>query len=251
MTEQVPTGGQEGGAEPPPAQAPAPERPPWLPEKFASPEQLAQAYAELEKKLGQQSAQKPAQAPQPAQAPPPSPEQEAQVAQAGLSLDALEAEFFDRGSLSEETYKAAEAKGLSRAFLDGVVAGRVALVHQQAAELMEVVGGKEEWERVASWARANLGPRELRTFNEAVERGSMELAKLAIRGIHARYVAATGRQPNLVGGAATPGADGYRSQREAIEAMRDPRYAKDPAYRAEVEARIRVSNPFAARVIAG
>jgi hypothetical protein len=269
MTEQAPAAATEAAPEPTPAPAAVqptapeavqqpqePQRPEWLPSKFSSPEQLAKAYLELEKKLGQQGAPKPA-APAPAAVQPtapnaaaPTPEETLQVVQAGFNLEALEDEYFEKGRLSDETYRKAESKGLSRAFLDGVLQGRIALVERQGRELMDVVGGPEEWSRIASWARANLTEKELRTFNEAVERGSMELTKMAIRGIQARYIAAVGRQPNLVGGDAAPSAEGYRSRDEAIRAMQDPRYRRDPAYRAEVESRLRASNPFSARTIA-
>lgn len=263
MSEQVQTA-QEAAPEaaslaPAPAQdAPSPaaqntpnaaaERPAWLPEKFKSPEDLARAYADLERKLGQRAA--PAE-PKAEGTPKPrvsaaeaeavvGTEAESKVRGAALDPDALDEEFASRGALSPETIAKAEAAGVSREFLSRYVEARAVLIERQAEELMAVAGGREQWGKIAEWARANLPERALATFNEAVSRGSMEMAKLAIEGIVARYTAANANVPKLIGGTAA-GPSGFRSAAEIKQAMADPRYATDPTYREEVQSRLRAS----------
>jgi hypothetical protein len=249
MTEQntEATAVQPTGPEPAPTPAPTPTeaaRPDWLPEKFKSPEQLAQAYAELEKKLGQPKeapAEAPKETPKATEGTAPTPEEELAVRRAGLDPEAIEAEFLDSGKISEETYKKAEKIGLTRAFVDAFAQGRAAVAQRQLAELFTEVGGQEEFQRVSSWARANLQPSAISAIDRATQSGSLDEAKLVLRGLYARYQAAVGKNPNLVSGDAPGSGDGFRSAAEVREAMRDPRYSRDPAYRADVEAKVRAS----------
>jgi hypothetical protein len=150
----------------------------------------------------------------------------------------------EHGKLSEESLKAIEAKGIPREVTEAYVKGlqaQQALEQAQAAkeetELLGMVGGKDEFAKVAQWAKTALSADEVRAFNEAVTNGSFEQAKLALAGVHARYQTAT-RTPGFVqGGGAAPGV-GYASQAEITRAMSDPRYNSDAAYRADVIRRI-------------
>lgn len=252
MAEETPTGAtpaqvQSTTPEPAPQgqtqQSTPPERPAWLPEKFNSPEQLAEAYSQLEKKLGSSAKTDAIEA---GKAPPvgqpsktvPTPEETLAVSRAGLDADAIANEFLTSGKVSEETYQKAEKFGLDKKFVDAFAAGQAAVVQQQAAALYAEVGGPDEFAKIANWARGKLTPNEIKAFNDATQTGSLEVAKLALRGLAAKYQAAVGRTPNLVGGEPAGASTGFKSQSEVIQAMRDPRYSKDPAYRAEVEAKL-------------
>lgn len=234
-------------------QSSPPERPSWLPEKFNSPEQLAEAYSQLEKKLGSSAK---TDAIEDGKAPPvgqpsktvPTPEETLAVSRAGLDADAIANEFLTSGKVSEETYKKAEKFGLDKKFVDAFAAGQAAVVQQQAAALYAEVGGPDEFAKIANWARGKLTPNEIKAFNDATQAGSLEVAKLALRGLAAKYQAAVGRNPNLVGGEAAGSSTGFKSQSEVVQAMRDPRYSKDPAYRAEVEEKLR-SGIFNVKVV--
>ena len=75
-----------------------------------------------------------------------------------------------------------------------------------------------------------------------------EQARLALRGLHAAWTESAGRRPQLVGGRSATGEDGvFGSAQQVAEAIRDPRYKRDPAYRAEVQARLARSNVFGRR----
>ena len=100
-------------------------RPDWLPEKFESPEAMAKAYAELEKK---QSAGKPAEKPKAIEQP-----TREQVVESGLDISALEAEWNETGALSEESYKLAAEAGYSRDIVDNYIEGRQAVVARETA----------------------------------------------------------------------------------------------------------------------
>jgi hypothetical protein len=79
---------------------------------------------------------------------------------------------------------------------------------------------------------------EIEAYNRAVESGDLDSAMFAVKGLQARYKAASGAaEPRFVqGGKSAPG--GYESVAQVVAAMSDKRYSTDPAYRAEVERKI-------------
>jgi hypothetical protein len=66
---------------------------------------------------------------------------------------------------------------------------------------------------------------------------------MAVKGLYAQYSAATA-EPSLLGGNAgqSSGYDGFRSTSEVVQAMKDPRYSSDEAYRKDVQNKLSVSN---------
>ncbi|WP_251275208.1 capsid assembly protein, partial [Enterobacter hormaechei] len=90
----------------------------------------------------------------------------------------------------------------------------------------------------------NLSAEQKRAFNEAVQSGDAGRAALAVQGL----VALRGGNGRLLNGKTAANADAgpkpFQSQAQVVEAMRDVRYHRDPAYRAEVSARLAVSPLF-------
>jgi hypothetical protein len=217
-----------------PAQSQTAERPAWLPEKFASGEDLAKSYAELEKRVG---------GGQPESAT--SPAAEAQVTQAlqanGLDMSSFNAEYNANGKLSDESYQKLEKAGLNKAFVDDYIRGQEAVAAQEIAEVMSAVGGAAEFAKIQSWAKVNLPAAELEAFNKVIDSAPKEVIKTVVEGLQAKYIRANGREPKLVNGQNGSSAGGFRSNDEMIRAMSDPRYRKDPAYRADVEAKVALS----------
>jgi hypothetical protein len=232
-----------------PATTPAttPDRPAWLPEKFASVEDMAKAYTELEKKQGgqqQQEAPKPADK-QSLEVPTQQQAQQA-VADAGLDFDALNTEYAKDGKLSDATYEALKAKGISKAVADSYIAGQEALANQTRTEVFSVAGGEEAYTEMVTWARDNLSAADIDAYNNAMNAGNVSSMKLAVEGLRSRFVAANGSAPKLLGGNSGQGpaasGDVFRSTAELTSAMKDPRYTSDPAYREDVRAKLGRSN---------
>lgn len=229
----------------PPASSSAPasannQRPEWLPEKFNSPEDLAKAYSELESKLGSQSQQ-----PTPA-APAVSEEQLGQDLQTkGLDINAFQQEYdANGGKLSEESYAKLAQAGYSREFVNDYIRGQEALAAQESEAIFKEVGGEAEFKKVAAWARANLPAHEVEAFNRIIESAPVDALRFAVLGLHSKYVAANGQEPRLVNGQPGANVEGFASRAQMVEAMRDPRYRKDEAYRAEVQQKLAVSDIF-------
>ena len=106
---------------------------------------------------------------------------------------------------------------------------------QQAQELKGVAGGEEQYGEMLQWAKENLNPQEVQMFDTVIERGDPLAAFFAIRSLSYRYQDAQGRDGQMVTGTA-PRGDGsqFGSQAEVVEAMSDPRYDRDPAFRQKV-----------------
>lgn len=237
--EQKPEGEQQ--------QPQAKPRPPWLPEKFKSEEELAKAYAELEKKQGQQPQQKP-ETPAEGEQQQPDPKVVAKEAatKAGLDWAALNSEYAEKGDLSPETRAKLAEKGFDQAAVDSYIAGQKAIAKQYDDAAHEAAGGEAQMQLLLKWAGANFTEQEATVFNEAVTSGNIPKMKLAMSGLRARYESAEGRTPTLVQGKSDAGSgpQPFGSLKEQSAAQRDPRYAKDPAYRKQVEDRIRVSTAY-------
>jgi hypothetical protein len=212
------------------------ERPEWLDEKFESPEELAKAYEALQKKMS-----KPKDEKKEAKAEEVSPVE----ATTGV-IDAARDEFSEKGELSDDTFKALEEAGLPREFVEQYIAGQEAMSVQQTASIQASIGGAESYEAMSEWAGENLSDSELDAYNDIVEGGSIEQATVAVKGLYARFQAAEGKSPSLVQGSTSgdSGVEPFGSTAQVTEAMRDPRYASDPAFRAKVEQRLAVSSIF-------
>lgn len=233
--------GPNGSAVVDPSLVPAPtpkvegERPKWLPEKFKTAEEFAKSYAELEKKVGTPAVTPEAVTPKVTEVTP-------EAAQkAGIDVNALAKEYAEKGELSAETLKALNDKGFDKAAVDGYIAGQKAIADQQIAALETIAGGKEQLKSTLEWAKANLTEAERNGYDAALDSGNLDLVKLAMQGVAAKYAAANGSDPKLIDGGelSTSGdAPGYTSQAEIVAAMSDPRYRTDPAYQAKVYARL-------------
>lgn len=209
--------------------APAPAaRPQWLPEKFSSPEDLSRAYSELEKRFSD-----PKSKPAPAGA-----------SSTGLNLDAYAQEYSDTGALSPESINNLVKSGIPEPIIRNYLEGINALGNAQTEQIYSIVGGEPQYTSMLGWATDNLEDTEIEAFNSIMDSGNTGSMKMAVKGLQARFVQAAGQPSSrLIQGDVTGNSSGsYRSIAEVTAAMRDPRYAKDSAYRAEVENRLRNSN---------
>lgn len=108
-------------------------------------------------------------------------------------------------------------------------------VHEQA-------GGKEKYERLTSWAKENYSGEQIEAYNAVLNTGDPQLVLSALKGIQYDYMMGNGFEPKLTRGRApTQDVQGFRSSFEVQQAMNDPRYQQDAAFRKDVERRIAVS----------
>ena len=245
MVEQVEVKQAETTAEKPVEEnKPTQSKPEGLPEKFNSVEELVKSYSELEKKLGEQS-QPTKESVDPVSKAEIKKEEQPKsdldiatkaVDSAGLNMDSLAEEYAKEGKLADKSYQSLEKAGIPKEYVDRFIAGQQAIADQQSASVKNMVGGAESYDAMSEWASNNLSETEKQAYNTAVNSKDLEAVKLAVVGLKARYAQATGSEPKLVEGKASPsGEQGFESWAQVTQAMSDPRYSKDPAYQAEVK----------------
>ena len=177
---------------------------PLLAGKFKDPQALEQAYVELQKKLGE-------------------PRDEVQSTED-------ESEPAESGSEEEETSSESETdvETLSEA---------------QAEQLMEMVGGDKAYKAMLNWAGDNFSKEEVEMYDGVMESGNPNAIFFAVQALQARYNDAVGSDGQLLTGRGAQNTDdSFKSQAELVAAMSDPRYDRDPAYRADLMRRLENSD---------
>jgi hypothetical protein len=217
-----------------------PAKPEGIPDKFYDAatgkvdyDAMAKSYTELEKKQsGQKEEVKEESVEEPKTA-------DEAVEKAGLDMEALSAEYDANQGLTDDSYAALEAAGIPKETVNQYIEGQKALVAQAQNEAYSITDGKEGYEAMSNWAKANLSAEELANYNTQVNSPISKVREMAIRGLHAQFSADSGDGKPLVhGGATTGNTGGYSSRAQMIAAMQDSKYQSDPAYRAEVEAKL-------------
>jgi len=202
------------------------DRPEWLPEKFQNAEELAKAYGTLEKEFSGRTKEEVK----------PSEEVKADAPQQGL--DKYYEEFADNGELADTSYNELAKLGLDKNLVDSYIEGQKLVADTNTKAIQDIAGGKEEYTELVEWAGKNLSEAETKVFNDMVDGGDIETAKFAVQGLMAKS-GANPKQPSLFEGTSdTVSKDAFSSVAQVTEAMNDPRYDSDPAYRQLVEDKI-------------
>lgn len=225
---------------------PQSDRPAWLPEKFTSPEAMAQAYAELEKKQGAPKDEPkvdPKETPKTAVEAPA--DAKAAVEAAGLNFEDLGKQVVETGDISKEARDALLAKGIPADVIDEHVKGVKAQIDLGVKSAHDAAGGTEKFTAMSEWAAKDATEEQLLTYNTLVQKGDAKSINAAIVYLKGAYEAANGTTAaRRVEGSANgaPSNDVYPSRQQVIAAMKDSRYKTDSAYRAEVEAKVKRSS---------
>jgi len=221
------------------------DRPEWLPEKFKNAEDMANAYSELEKKMGSnEQEQEPEEGETTNEEEQPDDTTEEDTNTNDVIVEASKEFFENDGVISEETYKNLAEAGLPKELVDSYAAGQQALQQSEEGNIKAAADGN--WDQMAEWAANNLSPEEVNTFDEIVQNGSLEQAKLATKGLYAQFKAENGVVPKLVQGAVSGSSSmPFKSNQELARAMSDPRYKSgDKSYHEEIDRRIAASQNY-------
>ena len=204
--------------------------------KYKNAEELEAAYLELQKKLGDQSSK---------EEPEETPEEESSD---GSLLDQLW-EQAKADKYSDETLQQlskADPNELAKMYLDYRSKAEQSTAPQMteadATNLRNAVGGDEKYNEMIGWASDNLTAQEIELYDSVMGRGDPAAAYFAVQALAYRYQDANGVEGNLVQGKSPSTSAGFRSQAELVQAMSDPRYDSDPAYRQDVTRKLERSN---------
>lgn len=157
------------------------------------------------------------------------------------------AEEYANGELSEETINALsemDSKDLIREYVKFYSQNQQQVQAQATSEadakaIYDSVGGQEAYSEMVGWAANNLAQDEIDSFNSVTSSGNTAAIKFAVEALANRYANSEGYEaPMVTGRKSAPSVQGYRSNAELARDISDPRYSTDPAFRADVEARL-------------
>lgn len=209
--------------------------------KYKSVEELEKAYEHLQTKLGKPEENEVTETETPEETPTEASREDAEelVSNTGIDYSALEDEYAELGGLSEETYAQLEAAGIPQTMVDAYIAGQEAVTQNTINRMYDITGGEAEYKEMVQWAEDNLSESQINAFNESLT--SEAQTEFAIQGLYAQYKADQG--PNLVkGNVSNSSTRGFASKQEMMAEMANPQYKRDPAFRAEVQRRVALSN---------
>jgi hypothetical protein len=225
-------------------------RPEWLPEKFNSAEELAQAYKNLEQQFHSGSEEREQQEEQQRfqdeEVPAIQETSPSQVHQLlddkGLDFSAFQEEYNNTGTLSKEALEALSEAGINEDVASTWISGQEALRDQNIETVHSNVGGEQNYNNMLEWANDSLQSWEVEAFNKQLENLDAN-TQFAVAGLYARYQNSEGIPPALMSGEVGEDvAPRYESLAQVTSAMSDPKYTSDPAYRARVAQRLGNSN---------
>jgi len=169
---------------------------PLLAGKFKDASSLEQAYLELQRKLGEPKE------------------------------DVRDEEGVEETQASEEVEETSEEEPESEA--EG-------LTEAQAQELFKMVGGEKAYQSMITWAGQNLSQEEIQMYDSVMGKGDPNAIFFAVQALNSKYSDSVGSDGQMLSGKSAKSADNsFQSQQELVQAMSDPRYDNDPAYRRSV-----------------
>ena len=216
--------------------------------KYKNAEDLEKAYVELQKKLGDQEPK--------AEAEETTEETEEETTEENPVLalinEASDEFYKNENKLSPETiekFAQLDSKELLSAYLESIKNApelqqqtEVEIAQKDINRIQESIGGAAEYDKVVQWAGKNLNESEISSFDKVVSTGDPNVIELAVAGLKAKYDNSNGYEGRMLTGKNTSTSDVFRSQAQLVQAMADPRYDSDPAYRADVVAKLERSD---------
>ena len=198
--------------------------------KFKDAEELEKAYIELQGKLGKDGEE--------------TPEVEA--------TDEVKDEEPDSSDILERLWDQAKAENLQESTIEELSKmdpkalaqmhleyrannNQDTITDQQVTQLKDIAGGEKDYESMMGWAQNSLNKEEIDMYDAVMERGDPLSCFFAVQAMKYRYDDESGTEGRmLTGKAASNEGSKFKSQAQVIEAMNDPRYENDPAFRKEI-----------------
>ena len=214
--------------------------------KFKTAEDLEQGYIELQKKLGEPKEEK---------AEPEAKEEEDVKEEKEDDLDTsflntLWEEATSGKDFTKETLdKLSEltSSEIAQMYLkdksDNPVPEKPEFTEDSVKDLKNIVGGEEAYKDMMGWATENLSEKEVKMYDQVMDKGDPLAAFFAVQALTYRFNDAKGVDGQMLQGkAAKSEGSKFESQAQVVKAMQDDRYEKDPAYRQEIYDKLERSN---------
>ena len=221
--------------------------------KYKNAEELENAYLSLQKKLGTQEEEVDYESSDEGYAEEEGTDEEVSAYAPAVSLinEASEEYYANEGTLSEETiekFSEMSSQDLVNAYIEiqsknPQAPQNTEMSDAQVNSVMNAAGGEKNYNTVLQWAASNMNQRAIDAFDSVVDSGNPAAINIAFQGLQSQYNESNGYEGRMLQGKApSSSGDVFRSQAELVAAMGDPRYDSDPAYRADVVAKLEQSD---------
>ena len=208
--------------------------------KYKSAEELERGYLELQKRLSGNKEEV-------EEAPEAEPTEEVEE-EDDTEVDLYDSimESYRTGEWDPELVNKVESMSpvdVANMFLEKGTPQTIQATPQDVEQIQESIGGTEEYQSMIQWASQNLSEQEIGMYDTVMDRGDPLAMFFAVQALNARYQDSVGYDGEMLTGSAPRNtSDSFRSQAELVAAMSDPRYDRDPAYRADVADKLERSN---------
>jgi len=164
-----------------------------------------------------------------------------------LNIGALEAEYAEsfkdgKGDLTPATYKWLNDRGIPEDTARDYIAYRKNQADALSNRYTDLLGGPAIREGVMEWGRANYTEGQRESFNKAIQSNDPGLIEMALERLKSAYDKANPPATPVRTVQGDPSASapvpGYRSEGDWMADKRDPRYRKDPRFRASVDRKL-------------
>ena len=229
--------------------------------KYKDAQELEKAYVELQKKLGEQGAGDSSQAGdsqdseqvESKEDSEETKETEENTQEYGILDDLWDQATSEKGEYSKETLdklSKLSTNDLAKLHLEWRKDAATKYVpkppdftEQNVQELKNIAGGEAKYNDMIKWAQGSLSEQEISMFDQVMEDDNPLAAFFAVKALSYRFNDEQGYQGKMLTGNA-PKSDGskFRSQAEVVQAMSDPRYERDAAYRLDIMEKLERSN---------
>ena len=109
------------------------------------------------------------------------------------------------------------------------------LTQAQVQQLFKMVGGEKAYKSMVNWAADNFSKEEVQMYDSVMAKADPNAIFFAVQALYNRYSDSVGSEGQMLTGRGTgENKIAFRSQAELVQAMSDPRYDNDPAYRTDV-----------------
>ena len=181
--------------------------------KYANAKELEKAYVELQRKLG-------------------TPDKEEESEEPVNETESTEKSEEVEQEVEKESEKEEEEEET-----------QISMSDEDIKYLKDAVGGDEAYSELVSWASDNLSEQEVEAYDHVMGLDNPYAAFFAVKALNMAYQNANGYEGQMLTGKAAANTNSqFRSQAEVIEAMSDPRYDNDPAYRNDIFDKLDRSN---------
>tara|TARA_B100001996_G_scaffold7673_1_gene6440 strand:- start:279 stop:1070 length:792 start_codon:yes stop_codon:yes gene_type:complete len=208
--------------------------------KYKDAQELEKAYVELQGKLGEKESKQEVESE-------PEPEVKEEPKEESNILDQLWDQATSGNDYDKETVEAlgkmsaTELANMHLEYRNSIEKQSKQQPAQQelsktdVERLQSIVGGESNYKNMMDWANKTLNEEDISLFDSVMDKGDPASAFFAVNSLASRYNDAVGFDGNMLSGKPPSNStDVYRSQQEVVQAMSDPRYERDPAYRQDI-----------------